>query len=49
MVSAYFNTPPANEFDERIAAGWLVLIGLTPELKDPEDGVTILPFRPTEN
>lgn len=46
MVSAYFNTPPANELDERIAAGLLLLTGLTPNIKDPKDGVTIPPFRP---
>lgn len=46
MVSAYFNTPPANELDERIAAGLLLLTGLTPDIKDPKDGVTIPPFRP---
>jgi hypothetical protein len=49
MVSAYFNTPPANELDERIAAGLLLLTGLTPDLKHPKDGVTIPPFRPTED
>lgn len=49
MVSAYFNTPPANELDERICAGLLLLTGLTPNIKDPKDGVTIPPFRPTEN
>ncbi|KAG9189050.1 hypothetical protein G6011_05918 [Alternaria panax] len=49
MVSAYFNTPPANELDEQIAAGLLLLTGLTPNIKDPKDGVTIPPFRPTEN
>jgi hypothetical protein len=49
MVSAYFNTPPANEFDEQIAAGLLLLTGLTPDIKDPKDGVTIPPFRPTDN
>ncbi|KAK7187987.1 hypothetical protein DPSP01_003127 [Paraphaeosphaeria sporulosa] len=49
MVSAFFNTPPANELDERIAAGLLLLIGLTPNIKDPKHGVTIPPFRPTEN
>jgi hypothetical protein len=49
MVSAYFNTPPANERDEQIAAGLLLLTGLTPSIKDPKDGVTIPPFRPTEN
>jgi hypothetical protein len=48
MVSAYFNTPPANELDERIAAGLLLLTGLTPNIKDPKNGVTIPPFRPTE-
>jgi hypothetical protein len=49
MVSAYFNTPPANERDERIAAGLLLLIGLPPNIKDPKNGVTIPPLRPTEN
>lgn len=49
MVSAYFNTPPANELDERIAAGLLLLTGLTPNIKDPKNGVTIPPFRPKEN
>jgi hypothetical protein len=49
MVSAYFNTPPANEFDERIAAGLLLLTGFTPNVKDPKHGVTIPPFRPTGN
>ncbi|KAF2126667.1 hypothetical protein P153DRAFT_346653 [Dothidotthia symphoricarpi CBS 119687] len=49
MVSAYFSTPPANELDERIAAGLLLLTGLTPNIKDPQDGVTIPPFCPTEN
>lgn len=49
MVFAYFNTPPANELDERIAAGLLLLIGLTPDIKDPKDGVTILSTHPTEN
>ncbi|KAI8935062.1 hypothetical protein NX059_007660 [Plenodomus lindquistii] len=49
MASAYFNTLPANELDERIAAGLLLLTGLTPDSKDPKDGVTIPPFRPTED
>ncbi|KAF3043003.1 hypothetical protein E8E12_010001 [Didymella heteroderae] len=49
MVSAYFNTLPANELDEQIAAGLLLLSGLKPDIKDPKDGVTIPPFRPTEN
>lgn len=48
MVSAYFNTPPANELDERIAAGLLLLSGFTPDIKDPKDGVTIPPFRPKD-
>ncbi|KAL5115538.1 hypothetical protein ACEQ8H_006601 [Pleosporales sp. CAS-2024a] len=48
-MSAHFNTPPANERDERIAAGLLLLIGFTPNIKDPKNGVTIHPFRPTEN
>ena len=46
MVSAYFNTPPANELDQRIAAGLLLLSGLTPDIKDPADGVTLPPLRP---
>lgn len=46
MVSAYFNTPPANELDERIAAGLLLLSGLTPDIKDPKNGVTLPPLRP---
>lgn len=49
MVSACFNTPPANELDERIAAGLLLLTGLTPDRKDPKYGVTIPPFHPMEN
>ncbi|KAH7392175.1 hypothetical protein DE146DRAFT_132968 [Phaeosphaeria sp. MPI-PUGE-AT-0046c] len=49
MESAYFNTPPANELDEQIAAGLLLLTGLTPDIKDPKNGVKIPPFRPTEN
>jgi hypothetical protein len=49
MVSAYFNTPPANELDRRIAAGLLLLTGLTPNIKDPKNGVTIPPLRPKEN
>ncbi|CAN9364543.1 unnamed protein product [Alternaria alternata] len=42
MVSAYFNTPPANEFDEQIAAGLLLLTGLTPDIKDPKDGPAVI-------
>jgi hypothetical protein len=49
MVSAYFNTPPATELDEQIVAGLLLLTGLTPNIKDPKNGVTIPPLRPTEN
>jgi hypothetical protein len=49
MVSAYSNTPPVNELDERIAAGLLLLTGITPDIKDARDGVTIPPFRPKEN
>jgi len=48
MVSAYFNTPPATDLDEQIVAGLLLLTGLTPNVKNPKDGVTI-PLRPTEN
>lgn len=33
MVSTYFNTPPANELDERIAAGLLLLTAITPDIK----------------
>lgn len=47
MVSAFFNTPPANELDQQIAAGLLLLTGLTPDVEDPKNGVTIPPFRPT--
>jgi hypothetical protein len=49
MVSAYFNTPPATELDEQIVAGLLLLTGLTPNIKNPKNGVTIPPLRPTEN
>jgi hypothetical protein len=49
MVSEHSNTPPANELDERIASGWLLLTGLTFDLKDTKDGLTTPPFRPTEH
>ncbi|KAF3009722.1 hypothetical protein E8E13_009078 [Curvularia kusanoi] len=49
MVSAYFSTPPANDFDEQICAGLLLLTGITPDIKDPKNGVSIPPFRPAEN
>ena len=45
-MSAYFNTPPNTPRDEQIAAGLLLLTGLTPDIKDPKNGVTIPPFKP---
>lgn len=48
MGSAYINTPPANELDERIAAGMLLLVGITPDIRDPKEGVTLPPFRPND-
>jgi hypothetical protein len=39
----------SNERDKRIAAGLLLLTGLSPNIKDPKNGVTIPPFRPKEN
>lgn len=48
MGSAYINTPPANDLDERVAAGMLLLVGLTPDIQNPKKGVTLPPFRPDD-
>jgi hypothetical protein len=48
MGSAFINTPPANELDERIAGGMLLLVGLTPDIQDPKGGAIVPPFRPDD-
>ena len=46
--SADINTPPANQHDEQIVKGMLLLAGITPTASDIAQGVIIPPFRPPD-
>lgn len=46
--SALINTPPENDRDLLIASGMLLYAGITPDIRDPSEGVKMMPTRPDE-